>query len=250
MSTCPYEAYQYTIQAGDTLWMIARRFHTNIPMITSLNPGLDTTYLSIGQTICIPQEYNPNQIPAQPISIDISKTEQMLSNHMRLLWEQHVYWTLLFILSVAFGLPNKELITNRLLRNPKDFEMILKPIYGEALAAEFAKLLTSHLSIAAELVEAAKAGNSTAVASAEKRWYENADKIAAFFSGINPYWSAQEWQKMLYDHLAMTKSEAVYYLTQKYADGIKEFDNVERQALAMADMMTQGIIKQFPEYFI
>lgn len=250
MYTCPYEAYQYTIQAGDTLWMIAQRFHTNIPMVTSLNPGLDITNLSIGQTICVPQEYNPDQIPTQPISMDVSKTEQILSNHMRLLWEQHVYWTLLFILGATFELPNAELLTNRLLRNSKDFEKALIPIYGEARAAEFSKLFTSHLTIAAELVAAAKAGNNAAATNAEKRWYENADQIAAFLSSINPYWSAQEWQKMLYDHLAMTKNEAVYSLTQKYADGIKEFDNIERQALAMADMMTQGIAKQFPEYFI
>lgn len=250
MSTCPYDAYQYSIQAGDTLWMIAQRFHTNIPMIASLNPGLDITNLSIGQMICIPQEYTPDQISSQPISIDISKTEQMLSNHMRLLWEQHVYWTLLFILGVTFGLPNAKLITNRLLRNPKDFEKILIPLYGEALAAEFFKLLTGHLTIAAELVAAAKAGNNAAAAEAEKRWYENADQIAVFFGSINPYWSVQKWQKMLYDHLAMTKNEAVHYLTQKYADSIKDFEDIERQALAMADMMTQGIVKQFPEYFI
>lgn len=250
MPVCPSETYQYTVQAGDTLWMIAQRFHTNIPMLASLNPGLDIINLSVGQTICIPQEYDPNQISVQPISIDISKTEQILSNRMRLLWEQHVYWTMLFILGVAFGLPNAELITNRLLQNPKDFETILKPLYGEALAAEFAKLFTEHLTIAAELVKEAKAGNNAAAADAEKRWYENADQIAAFLNRINPYWSAQAWQKMLYDHLAMTKDEAVSYLTQKYADSIKLFDTIEQQALTMADMMTQGIVKQFPEYFI
>ena len=247
MPTCPFEAYQYVIKAGDTLSMIARRFHTNIPMIASLNPGLDISKLSIGQIICIPQEYNPTE---QPISIDISNTEQMLSNHMRLLWEQHVYWTLLFILGITFGLPNAELITTRLLRNPKDFEKILIPVYGETLAAEFSQLFTAHLTIAAELVKAAKAGNNAVAADAERRWYENADQIAAFFSRANPYWSAQEWQKMLYDHLAMTKNAAANYLTQKYVDAIRGFDDIERQALAMADMMTQGIVKQFPEYFI
>lgn len=248
MATCPYEAYQYAVQAGDTLWMIAQRFHTHIPMIASLNPGLNITNLSIGQTICIPQEYNPDQIPAQPIHI--TQTEQMLSNHIRGLWEQHVFWTLLFILGVTFELPNANLITDRLLRNPKDFEKILIPVYGQSVAAEFSKLFTSHLSIAAELVKAAKAGNNAAAASAEKLWYENADQIAAFLNDINPYWSAQEWQKVLYDHLAMTKNAAVYYLTRKYEDSIKEFDNIEQQALAMADMMTLGIVKQFSEYFM
>ncbi|MEA4973339.1 MAG: acetylglutamate kinase [Candidatus Metalachnospira sp.] len=140
-------------------------------------------------------------------------------------------------------------MTNRLLRNPKDFEAALIPYYGEDIAAEFAELLTSHLTIAAELIKAAIANDSAAVDDAERQWYTNADQIAAFLSSINPYWSEQEWQKMLYDHLAMTKTEAVDILTQKYSDSINEFENIEQQALAMADMMTQGIVKQFPQYF-
>ena len=168
---------------------------------------------------------------------------------MRLLWEQHVYWTRMFILSTAFGLPDTEFATDRLLRNPKDFEAALRPLYGENIAVKFAELFTSHLTIAAELVKAAKAGDSTAAADAEKRWYANVDQIAAFLDGINPYWSVQEWQKMLYDHLAMTKTEAVDILTRKYADSISIFEDIEQEALAMADMMSQGIAKQFPPYF-
>ncbi len=188
-------------------------------------------------------------MPSQFIPECISKTQQTLSNRMRLLWEQHVYWTRLFILSIAFGLPDVEFVTNRLLRNPKDFEAALKPFYGGNIAAKFAELFTSHLTIAAELVMAAKAGDNAAAADAERRWYANADEIAAFLSSINPYWSAQEWRKMLYDHLAMTKTEAVDILTQKYEDSINTFDRIEQQALMMADVMTQGLVKQFPQQF-
>lgn len=229
------------------MWLIAQRFHTTIQEIASANPELDVNNLHIGQMIFIPQRFR--QMPAQPMPMGISKAEQTLSNHMRLLWEQHVYWTRMVILSMAFGLPDTEFATNRLLRNPQDFEAALKPFYGEAIAARFEKLFTSHLTIAAELVNAAKAGNSAAAADAEKRWYANADQIAAFLGSINPYWSTQEWQKMLYNHLAMTKAEAVDILTQKYADSIRMFEDIEQEALAMADVMTQGIVKQFAQYF-
>jgi len=106
--------------------------------------------------------------------------------------------------------------------------------------------LTSHLVIAAELVKAAKAGDAGAAADAEKRWYANADEIAVFLGSINPYWSMQQWQAMLREHLALTKSEAVNILTGKYAEGIAVFDQIEKQALEMADVMVNGIIRQFP----
>lgn len=245
MPPCPSGTYPYAIHSGDSLWLIAQRFHTTIQEIASVNPGLDINTLYIGQIICIPQRYG--QMPAQPMGI--SRAEQALSNHMRLLWEQHIYWTRMVILSMAFDLPDVEFVTNRLLRNPKDFEAALRPFYGEDLAAKFAELFTSHLTIAAELVKAAKAGDSAAAADAEKRWYANADQIAVFLGSINPFWSVQEWQKMLYDHLAMTKTEAVDILTQKYADSIRIFESIEQEALVMADMMTQGIARQFPQYF-
>ncbi len=249
MSLCPADTCPYKIRPGDSLWLIAQRFHITTEAIMSANPMLNENNLCIGQVICIPQKYKSQHMPSQPIPECIGKAQQTLSNHMRLLWEQHVYWTRLFILSMAFGLPDMELVTDRLLRNPKDFEEALKPFYGKDIAAKFAELFTSHLTIAAELVEAAKAGNSAAVADAEKRWYANADEIADFLSGINPYWSAQEWRKMLYDHLAMTKAEAVDILTQKYGDSINVFDGIEQQALMMADAMTQGLVKQFPQQF-
>lgn len=242
-------AWPYTIRSGDTLWLIAKRFNITTEALMSANPKLNENNLQIGQIICIPQEYRSSHKPPQSVSKCISEAQQMLSDQIRLLWEQHVYWTRLFILSAAFGLPDMELVANRLLRNPKDFEAALKPYYGESAAAQFAELLTSHLKIAAELVNAAKAGDNAAAADAEKRWYANADEIADFLGSINPYWSAQEWQKMLYDHLAMTKTEAVDILSAKYADSIDVLENIERQALVMADAMTQGIVKQFPRRF-
>lgn len=54
---------------------------------------------------------------------------------------------------------------------------------------------------------------------------------------------------MLYKHLAMTKDEAVNILTGKYLESINGYDKIEEQALVMADMMTNGIINQFPDIF-
>lgn len=168
-----------------------------------------------------------------------------LRDSLRMLWQQHVYWTRLFIVSAAFSLPDLDPVTKRLLRNPKDFEEALKPFYGNEKAARFDVLLTNHLTIAAELVKAAKAGDSNAAADAEKRWYANADDIAAFLASINPFWSESEWRAMLYEHLALTKTEAVNMLTKKYAESISTFDAIEKQALGMADTMVSGMARQF-----
>lgn len=178
-------------------------------------------------------------------SMGISKSEVNLRNVMRMLWEQHIVWTRMTILSIIKDLPDVDFVTNRLLQNPIDFKKVLKPFYGDEIASQFSDLFTSHLVIAAQLVNAAKAGYKDEAAAAEKNWYKNADEIAVFLNKINPYWSEQNWKTMLYEHLKMTKSEAVDILTNNYEQSIKDYDEIEKQALKMADVMAEGIVKQF-----
>lgn len=177
-----------------------------------------------------------------------TKAQVDLRNHFRMLWEQHDVWTRSTIVSLVFGLPDTEFVVARLLRNPVDFENALRPFYGERIAAEFRELLREHLVIAAEIVKAAKAGDNEAAAEAERRWYANADAIAALLGRINPYWSEEQWRIMLYQHLALVKAEAVDMLTGKYEAAVAVYDQIELQSLGMADVMAEGIIKQFNVY--
>jgi len=169
-----------------------------------------------------------------------------LRSDMRLLWEQHVYWTRMTIISIINDLSDNGLTTQRLLRNAKDFERAFKPFYGPKVAHEFGSLITDHLVIAAELVKAAKAGNKNAAANAEKRWYANADEMVSFLAHINRFWSEEHMKKMWYKHLSLTKSEAIAILTGNYVKSISIFDQIEEEALIMADDFADGIVKQFP----
>ncbi|MOA27889.1 hypothetical protein D3C78_1487940 [compost metagenome] len=54
---------------------------------------------------------------------------------------------------------------------------------------------------------------------------------------------------MLHEHLKLTKDEAVYQLTGQYQQSIDTYDKIEKQALEMADVLTKGIVQQFPKMF-
>lgn len=179
----------------------------------------------------------------------ISNAELMLSNKFRELWEQHTTWTRATIVSLVFGLPDVDFVTNRLLQNPEDFGNAFKVYYGDRIGSKLRDLIREHLVIAAQLVKAAKAGDTKAESEIEKRWYANGDEIAAFLDSINPYWSEEAWRKMYRTHLGLVKSEAVILLNKNYSAEASVYDNLETQALEMADMMIHGIIKQFPEKF-
>lgn len=166
-------------------------------------------------------------------------------NAFRRLWFEHIIWTRSFIISTSAELGDLPYVTKRLLRNPSDFYNVLSKYYGDDNAKRFQNLLTDHLTIAAKLVNAAKAGDTETTNSERQKWYANANEIANFLAGINPFWSIREWQLMLSDHLKLTEQEAVERLSGQYEKDVALFDVITGQAMQMADTMANGIIRQF-----
>jgi hypothetical protein len=89
---------------------------------------------------------------------------------MRKLWEDHITWTRLYIISAAEDLPDKALTAQRLLQNQADIGDAIKRFYGEAAGDQLTALLEEHILIAAELIDAAKAGDDDAFADAHGRY--------------------------------------------------------------------------------
>jgi len=167
---------------------------------------------------------------------------------MRMLWEEHITWTRMYIVSAVADSQDTDKAAARLLRNQEDIGNAIKPFYGNEAGDKLTALLKEHILTAAEIIKEAKAGNSTAAA--EKKWFSNADEIAAFLSKANPNWPEKVVKDMLYNHLTLTKEEAVARLTKDYDADIAAFDKIHKQALEMADALSGGIVKQFPEKFI
>lgn len=188
--------------------------------------------------------YHPGY--TQPQVICLTKAQIEFKNHMRLLWEQHVAWTRMAIMSLVFGLPDTDAVLARLLQNAPDMGNALKPFFGEAIGNTYSGLITEHLTIAADLVKAAKAGDTNKAAAIEKKWYANGDEIISFLSRILPYLPKEEFKKMFYEHLALTKGQAVAMLNKDYQTSIQMYDRNERMALMMADMIRNAILLQFP----
>ena len=175
---------------------------------------------------------------------------QAFQDAMRKLWEDHITWTRLVIIGTFEDLPDLGPSTQRLLQNQEDIGNAIKPFYGEEAGEQLAALLTDHILIAAEILQAAKINDQTALGDAITRWYANADDIAAFLNSANPEnWPLEEMQAMMKAHLDLTLQEAVAYLNGDYEASIAAYDLVHEQALEMADMLSAGIIRQFPSKF-
>ena len=172
-----------------------------------------------------------------------------LRTNMRKLWEDHITWTRNVIFCLADNLPGADQAVQRLLKNQEDIGNAIKPLYGEDAGKKLTSLLHDHIIIAADVVKAAKASDNAALDAANKKWYANADDISAFLSQANPNWKLDDMKKMMHEHLKLTTDEAVARIKKDYAADVAAYDKVHEEILAMSDMLTDGIVKQFPDKF-
>jgi hypothetical protein len=169
---------------------------------------------------------------------------------MRKLWEDHITWTRVFIIDAAGDLPDKDAATQRLLQNQVDIGNAVKPYYGDAAGEKLTALLKEHITTAAEVVAAAKTNDTAKMTDANRRWFANADAIAAFLSGANPKnWPADQMKQMMHEHLNLTTSEVQARLKGDWAADIAAYDQVHEQILRMADMLSAGIVNQHAQKF-
>src|SRR5688572_1686584 len=190
------------------------------------------------------------QFPKEFAKQKASQQEIGLTLAMDALWEDHVTWTRIFIISVTSDLPDADSAAQRLLQNQVDIGNAIKPFYGDAAGEQLTALLKDHILIAADLLAAAKAGDTAKLEDANKRWYKNADEIAAFLNSANPdNWPLNEMQTMMKDHLDLTLEEASARLNADWSGDVAAYDKVHDEILQMAHMLTEGIIAQFPKTF-
>lgn len=179
-----------------------------------------------------------------------SASARALHDAMRTLWEEHVAWTRLAIVDFAAGSGGFDATAARLLRNQVDIGNAIKPYFGDAAGDQLAALLHDHITIAVEILQAAKAGDAAAAQDAEARWYANANDIADFLAHANPrFWPQATMRQMMKTHLDQTLAEATDELTGKFAASVADYDEIEMHILDMADTLSAGIIGAFPRMF-
>jgi hypothetical protein len=175
--------------------------------------------------------------------------ELALHQNMRKLWADHVIWTREYIIGAVDGTADLPQATERLLKNQEDIGAAIVPYYGQEAGDQLTALLKEHIMIAVDLVEAAKVNDQTKFKEANDRWSKNASDIAKFLSGANPNWPNDTLVEAMNMHLKTTTDEAVARLTKDYSKDVQAFDAVFDHMMMMSDVLSAGIIKQFPDKF-
>ncbi|WP_341346251.1 glycosyltransferase [Paenibacillus sp. FSL H3-0469] len=209
------------------------------------------TVFTLGLVFSLAQAAVPVQAfaAAKKEAACISPQVVRLRSEMQQVWIDHTIWTHNYIVSALYNNPDQKDVLARLLKNQEDIGNVFKPYYGEANGNKLSGLLKEHIQIAGQIVAAAQKGNAGEVQKLQTDWHRNADEIAQFLNGLNPNWSVKQVQDMLYEHLQLVTDIVLDILKGDYAASIAATDKNEVHMIHFADLLTEGIVKQFPEQF-
>jgi hypothetical protein len=84
--------------------------------------------------------------------------------------------------------------------------------------------LKEHITIAVDVIKAAKAGDKAGQQKADGRWQQNAVQIADFLAKANSNWPRQTLVDMMKMHLSTTTDEVVARLTKNWDADVRAFD--------------------------
>jgi len=174
---------------------------------------------------------------------------QKLRADMRKLWTDHVVWTRDYIIAAVDNSPSASASAARLLKNQEDIGAAVASVYGKPAGDQLTTLLKEHITIAVDIIKAAKAGDKAAQKQADDRWQANGAEIATFLSKSNPNWPKATLVDMMKTHLSTTTAEVVARLTHDWDADVRAYDAVYDHILMMSDALSDGIVKQFPDKF-
>jgi len=172
-----------------------------------------------------------------------------LRQTMRKLWTDHTVWTRDYIVAAVDDRPDAPAAADRLMKNQEDIGNAVAAYYGQAAGQQITSLLKQHIAVAVDLIKAAKAGDQKAQTAANEKWQQNADDIATFLSKANPNWPKDVLVNMMKMHLTTTTDEVVARLKHDWDGDVRAYDAVYNHILMMADALSDGIMKQFPDKF-
>ena len=171
-------------------------------------------------------------------------------DQMRKLWEDHVTWTRLAIVTFADGSAGLDATATRLLQNQTDIGNAIAPFYGAEAGQKLSTLLHTHITLAVALLKDVKSGNTAAFTADKASWYDNANQIADFLSAANPrFWPDAVMRASMKEHLDQTLAEAADELSGNYTASVNDYEAIHLHILALADLLSSGIMRQFPSRF-
>ena len=169
---------------------------------------------------------------------------------LRDLWLGHIFLVQHVVLYNATNNPAaRDTAEKEVVANAKQIANTFTPFYGEARSEKLFTLLERSFAAVKAYSEATIAGNKRQQDAALARLASNADDIAEFFNGINPYLPKDTVRGLIAAHGAHHVLQINQYKKKEYAQLEATWPMMRQHVYLIADTLTTALVKQFPGDF-
>jgi hypothetical protein len=169
---------------------------------------------------------------------------------LRDLWLGHIFWVRYVVLNNATYNPAaRDAAEKEVVANTKQIAGTIAPFYGEAASEKLFSLLDINYGALKEYSEATVGGNKRRQDAALARLASNADDIAAFLSGVNPYLPKDTVRGLIAVHGSHHVLQINQYKEKEYAHAGATWPMMRQHVYLIADTLTTALVKQFPSKF-
>lgn len=258
----------HTVQEGDSLYRLARQYHTTVTELILGNPGVNPYNLQVGMKlyVCPGESY----VPPQGGSANTGNTGNsgsigntgnagnggnqtagerqnsvnQLFETMRLAWLELIYWTRMYMMSVDSGADAKEqyAVEGRLLETADAITDVFAERLPVAVTRQLRNLLVEHVEMTGQIIRTLKSGDKENYEQQIREWYANANQIATLLADQNPYFAGKETRNLLLNYLDMTREIIEHQMNGEYDQSIDTFRDLSDLVLELADYLARGLL--------
>jgi len=169
---------------------------------------------------------------------------------LRDLWLGHIFWVRNVVDARFEGNADEaKAAEQQVVANAKALGGSIAPFYGEAASEKLFTQLAGHWGAISDYLDATRANNKTAQDTAFKQLLANANEIAVFLSGANPYLPVDTLRGLLNAHGSHHVQQIQQFKAGQFDQEAKTWAAMKDHMYVIADALANGIAKQFPDKF-
>jgi hypothetical protein len=179
----------------------------------------------------------------------VTLSEMQLRMALRDAWDVHARWTRSYIVSLLADLPDSTRAKLRLVEGANDVADAMNSYYRGTTMPALAILVKHNILLAARAVAAVRSGDSVAISAARSNWSAGTDSLVQSLARTNPNWPESKLSGPLQRYQDQTWRQIAARTRHDWSADVAAYDEAYIEARAIADALSGGIVKQFPDRF-
>ena len=180
----------------------------------------------------------------------ITATFAATQDALRDLWIGHVFWVRAVVDARFEGNDDAaKAAEQQVVANAQALAGAIEPFYGEAASTQLFELLAGHWGAISNYLDATIAASKADQDTAFQELVDNANAIAQFLGGANPYWPVDTVSGLLMAHGSHHAQQIQELAAGDFEQEAKTWNVMKDHMYVIADALTGGLAQQFPDKF-